>query len=319
MGVADHRPCVAAIVGAVERRLRVLDEGVHPVRVAARHGHRDLADRMVRRGHAVPDRLVPRRAAVARHVDAAGRAAAVEIPGMDEQRPHAGIERVRIARVHREVRAAGLVVELQHLLPRLAAVGRAIDAALRLRLEQLPQRADEHAIRIVRVDDDAADVAGFFEAHVLPVVAGVGRLVDAVAHRVERPDEERLAGPGPHGVGRGVGDRERADGGDLLVIEDRLPVHAAVLRLPDAARGRADVVHHRIPRLAGDGGGTVAVGPDEAPVQAGERIRLGRRLRADVADGQRRRDRGERGHRAQRSIEDETWSLAFPYVKVRDA
>ena len=68
---------------------------------------------------------------------------------------------------------------------------------------------------------DAGDAAGFGEAHVLPGLAGVGRLIDAVAHDVAVADHPRLAGADPDDVRIGVGDGDRADRGDRLVVEDR--------------------------------------------------------------------------------------------------
>ena len=96
------------------------------------------------------------------------------------------------------------------------------------------------------MDDDAADAAGFGEAHVLPGLAGVGGLVDAVAHDVARTDHPRLAGAGPHDVRIGRRERQRANRLHRLVVEHRLERRAAVGGFPDAARGGAEVVRRRI-------------------------------------------------------------------------
>ena len=68
-------------------------------------------------------------------------------------------------------------------------------------------------------------------------------------------------------VGIGLRDRERADGRDLLIVEDRLPVDAAVLGLPDAAGGRAAIVGIRVAGDADDGAHTIA---DRANVAVSE-------------------------------------------------
>ena len=116
----------------------------------------------------------------------------------------------RVVQIHRDVGAAGVLVDEQRLRPRLAAVGRAEDAALRLRAVGVAERAGEHDVRVLRVDDEARDAAGLLEAHQRPGLAGVGRLVDALADRDVAADLA-LAGAGPDDVRVGGGDGERAD------------------------------------------------------------------------------------------------------------
>src|SRR5262249_33521825 len=53
-------------------------------------------------------------------------------------------------------------------------------------------------------------------------------------------------------VGGGGGDGEGADGGDGLLVEDRLEVEAAVGGLPDSPRGGCGVVDERVARHARD-------------------------------------------------------------------
>src|SRR5881396_3900486 len=79
----------------------------------------------------------------------------------------------------------------------------------------------------------------------LPGLPGVGGLVDAVADRDVTADP-CLARAGPDDVGIGERDREGAERLHRLIVEDRLPVHAAVRRLPDPARRGADVVRARV-------------------------------------------------------------------------
>ena len=95
--------------------------------------------------------------------------------------PQRRVQDARIARIHRDVDRAGGVVDEQHALPRLAAVGRAIDAARRVLAARVAHRRDEHAVGIARVDDDARDVPRVVEAEVRPRLAGVGRAIHAVA------------------------------------------------------------------------------------------------------------------------------------------
>ena len=161
-------------------------------------------------------------------------------------------ERVRILRVHRQAGAAGLLVDEEHALPVLAAVGRAIDAALLLRPGGAAERAREHDVGIVGMNDDAADAPCLRQAHVRPCLACVRGLVDAVAHHIDVADRPCLAGSRPdrRWLRRRYG--ERANRGRRLFIEDRVPTIAAIRRLPHAARRGARVIGARVAWNAGD-------------------------------------------------------------------
>src|SRR6185437_5354551 len=145
-------------------------------------------------------------ARVVRHVDAAAGTAAELAPRVHRDLPLTREERVGIVRVHREARAAGVLVHEEDALPRRAAVGRLEDAALLLRRGDASDRARINDVGVGRVDDDAADAARLLEPGVLPRHAGVGGLVDAVAHDVAVADDPGFAGPGPHLVVVGGGD-----------------------------------------------------------------------------------------------------------------
>ena len=255
--VAGQLPLAAAVVGAPQlaavgvaalpgHAVAGLDEGVDPVRVVGAHAQRDLAD--LAGGQAVPFQPRPRRAAVAGDVDRAAGAAGGARPGADGDLPHAGEEGAGVGRIDHQVAGAGLLVHEEHVLPGDAAVERAVDAALGLGRVAVADRRRVDDVRVGRVHDDAADPARSLQPHVGPRLAGVQRLPDAVADRHVGADE-RLAGPGPHDVGVRRRHGHFPDRVDRLVVEDRTPVDAAVLRLPQPARGRAGVVGERI---AGD-------------------------------------------------------------------
>ena len=72
-----------------------------------------LADRL--RGQAVAGQLRPCGAAVARHEQAAAGPAALASPGVNLDLPHAGEQHPRVLRIHRDVRAAGVLVDEQRL------------------------------------------------------------------------------------------------------------------------------------------------------------------------------------------------------------
>ena len=104
-----------------------------------------------------------------------------KISGMPER----GVEDARIFRVRIEVGDASEIVLVESFRPGFAAVGGFVDAAIgtgrRDAEKRMAENADDDDVRILRVDDDGADVFRFFEADVRPGCAGVGGFVDAVA------------------------------------------------------------------------------------------------------------------------------------------
>ena len=92
------------------------------------------------------------------------------------------------------------------------------------------------------MDADLADDFGVGQADVLPALAGVARLVDAIALDDVAP-EAGFTHAGVDNVGIGGRDRDRPDRCRSEVgITDRGPGQAEVARLPDAAADRAEVV-----------------------------------------------------------------------------
>src|SRR5688572_27107905 len=124
-------------------------------------------------------------------------AAGAERPSLAAEVPHARVDRFGILRIEGEHRTAGREVRaLERLRPGLAAVGGFENAALVGIAPEFSGRADVHGVRVGRVDGDLRDALRLLETDVGPVVAAIGRFVDAVTDgdAVARP---RLAGPGP--------------------------------------------------------------------------------------------------------------------------
>ena len=138
--------------------------------------------------------------------------------------------------------------------------------------------------------EDARDAAGLAQSHVLPGLAGVGRLVDAVAHHVAVANDPRLAGADPDDVGIGIGDGNGADRRDGLIVEDRHERLAAVGGLPHAAGRGAEIVGVGIAGHARDGRDSAGRrGPHVAELQRLRRARLLRTGQARRAERARRR------------------------------
>ncbi len=137
----------------------------------------------------------------------------------------------------------------------------------------MAQRANVDDVGILRIDDDAADLPRVVQADVLPGLSAVGGFVDSVA-RAESGANVGFAGAGIDDVGIRRRNFQCADRGDGLPIEYRLPGHAGVDRLPDAAVDRAEVKRGSVARHAGDcNGAAAAKRADQSPLQPAEELR----------------------------------------------
>ena len=117
---------------------------------------------------------------------------------------------------------------------RPAAVDGLVDASIAAGSPQAAGCGHEHDLVVLRIDDDAIDVARGAETHVGVGLAAVGRLVDAVAPR-RALAVVRLAGADPDEIGIGLRDRHVADRHQALVLELRLERRAVVRGFPHAA------------------------------------------------------------------------------------
>ena len=242
--VVDHLPGLAVVVGPEERaRSRVFGDQVDDVRTRLRHADADPGHGLVRRGRD----LLPRDAAVARDVERGLLASVVEAPGLAAEGPHAGVDVTRVRQVDVDVRAPRVLVDEQHVVPRLATVGRAEDAALPVGPPLVAHGADQCHVGVAWVHHDALDALAVIEAEVGPGGTAVGRAVHAVAVR-DRVARVALAGTEPDDVVVGGGQRQRAHRVGVLVVPLVLECHTAVGGLPDAPVRRSDPEGTRITR-----------------------------------------------------------------------
>ncbi len=252
----------AVVVHPLPRRARIIrqehtafcgfDDRVDPVRIRRRNRDTDLPPQC-RWQARVLRQLRPCLAAIGGLEQAAARPSARQRVRRSENLPEAGVEHVRILRVHRQVHGACLVASEQHLVPGLSAVARFEDPAVGVRAVRITERCDVDDVGVRRMDANPADGHRLLEAHVAPGLAGIGRLVDPVtlddvaAHR-------DLAHPGVDDVGVGLRDR---DGAHRRRLEERVghrtPCDAPVRCLPQPTTCGAKVVFVRPTRAAGYG------------------------------------------------------------------
>ncbi len=134
-------------------------------------------------GQAVLFEALPGCSAIARAIEPAARAAARHAPRRAPCLPQRCKQNVGIMRIESHVDAASVFVLVQNFLPGLTAVGRAEDAALRVRTIGMAEGRNKCNVRIRGIHDDFADGARVAQSHVLPGLAAIQRLVHAVAVR----------------------------------------------------------------------------------------------------------------------------------------
>ena len=146
---------------------------------------------------------------------------------------------------------AGVVVDLEDLLPGGAAVGRPVEAAVVARAPQGALGRHVDHVGVARIDGDHAHVLGVLQAHHLEVPAAVDGLVDPVAVG-DAALAVVLAGAHPQHLRIAGIESQTTDGVGPLPVEDGRVGDAPVGRLPDAARAHGHVVLGGIVRVDGE-------------------------------------------------------------------
>ena len=236
-----------------------------PARLGRRHRNPHRAQQAGLRQPLRTRDLGPRVATVGGFENAAACATAHQQPRLPPGLPEGDVHDLRVRRIHDHVRDTSAVVAEQDVLPRLATIGGAIDAAFLIRAEHMPQRAHEHDVGVGGVDTHARDVLRLLEPHVRPRLAGIEALPHAFTMR-------HVAANGcfppahPHHIGVGGLHGNRPDRATEILVGHRHCRLATVGGFPDAATGGAHVV--LIGALGGASHGnhtTRLVGADVAP------------------------------------------------------
>ncbi len=246
---------------------RPLDHRVDDARALAVDVDGDTSERAG--GESVPLELRPRLARIGGAPERAPRAATIHAAGGAAPLVARRIHHVRLGERHRQVIRPGVVVEREDALPRLAAVGRLVDAAFPPGAEERSRRRHQDDVVVGGVDDDAIDVLRLRKPHQCEGLSPICRLVDPAPPRGALP-VVGLAGPRPHQVGVDLRDGHVADGDEPLVLEERLERGAVARGLPHAAVRRPHVidggvglVHRQVGDAPRHGGGA-----DGAEVEA---------------------------------------------------
>ena len=228
------------------------DDGPDAIGVHGRDGDADATEGAF--GHAWRFREVdPGVAAVGGFPESTVGSTAFEAVGRADDLPDGSEHHVGVIGVDGEVDGAGLVGLEEGLLPGLATVDGFEDATLIVVAGHVAEGGDPDDVGVARVYADAADLAGFDEADILPGAASVHRFVDTVAVGGIAADAA-FAHAGVDDVGVGFGDGDGADGaGFELAVGDGFPVGSGVGGFEDAAADCAVVVGVGLSSDAGDG------------------------------------------------------------------
>ena len=260
-------PRVAVIVAAVQAALTTFgfDHRPHPTPLGGRDGDADLAERAVGQTRVLRE-VRPGVAAVVGAPQTRARTAGVDRPERAAGLPGGGEDAPRVRRVEREIDGAGLLTDVEDELPRVAAVGRAVDAPLGVVLRCVAERGHVDEVGVVRVHEDLADVAGLLEAGMGPRRAPIAGAVDAVAV-ADVDADRRFAGAGVDHVRIRLGDRERTDRARVQeAVGDALPVGACVVGAPHATGDGAEVEDAALVGITGHRHDTTAPGRADASV-----------------------------------------------------
>src|SRR6185312_11402413 len=207
-----------------------------------------------------------RGAAVSGFEDAAVRAVPCAVlPWAFARFPQRGVNDVGVSGINQHVRGAHVLVVRfraagENLLPVLAAVGGAIDPALR--------------IGPVRIAGEFWNLLAIAQAKMGPRLAGISGFVDAVPDREVRAVQP-LAAADINNVGIRRRNGNRANGAGGLMVKDGLPCAAVIIRLPDASIADAYIEDVRLAGHAADGPrASATIRPDAAPLERAEQRRI---------------------------------------------
>ena len=155
--------------------------------------------------------------------------------------PHRHDQRFRVLRIEPRINHPGLVVYEKYLGPILPAVGGFEQPTIFVRPVKPSHRTGVNDVRVLRVNQNLADLERLVQAHVLEGLARIGALVNAVTIR-DGVSRVRFTAADPHNVrvrrcDRNVTNRDRA-----LLVENDIERGAVVHGLQQPAGAGGDVV-----------------------------------------------------------------------------
>src|SRR6185437_15645785 len=186
--------------------------------------------------------------------------------------PQRGVNDLGICRINQHVRGAHVLVVRfraagENLLPVLAAVGGAIDPALRIGPVRMAGHSGENFVGIPRIDGEFWNLLAIAQAKMGPRLAGISGFVDAVPDREVRAVQP-LAAADIKNVWIGLLNSNGPNGPGGLVVKDGFPGASVIVSLPHSAVAHAYIEDVGLRGHAADGArASATIGPDAAPLQ----------------------------------------------------
>src|SRR5581483_592465 len=177
--LVDAAPVGTAVIRAEDTALLRFDRCIDALAVCPRDGDADAAQRGSRKPMALD--LLPGQAVIRGAIQAGARATAGEAPRLAPHLPQRSEHDVRMMRVESKIDRPRITVTVQDSLPSLAAISCSKDSALLIGAKRMAERGDQHDLRVAGIHDDGADLPGVVQTHMLPGLARINRLVDAIA------------------------------------------------------------------------------------------------------------------------------------------
>ena len=177
--VINMLPGLSCVVGTEDTAVDCLDHCPHPVGIGARDADTGIPHQLWKTFL----QLLPAVATVGGLVQTTAGTAASYIPGLAAVVPHGRINDAGIPCIHTQKTDAGVRINKQRSLPASTAIGRAIHTTLLGGRPGTPLRAHVYDIGICWMYRDFRDLARFCQANVLPGLARVAGLVNAITMR----------------------------------------------------------------------------------------------------------------------------------------
>src|SRR5437870_446363 len=132
----------------------------------------------------------------------------------------------------------------------------------------MAKRSHQNYVRVSWIDNQRADLPRIFESDILPTLSGIDRFINTGSISRIAADR-RFARSSVDNVVIGRRYRDRADRRNVLFIEKRRPICAAIGRLPDSTSNRPEIISVGFSEHAFDGEGpSAAEGADLPPLHS---------------------------------------------------
>src|SRR5579864_3760590 len=113
-------------------------------------------------------KLFPGRPTIVGAIYAAARTSAGKTPGCAPRFPQSRKNNIGIMRIERHINSAGILILVEHSLPALAAIGRAVNSALAVWPERMSQSGHKNNVRIPGIYNHSANGSTVTQSNVLP-------------------------------------------------------------------------------------------------------------------------------------------------------